>query len=156
MCNGKNNMTIGFLGTDLSWWGCEDRFQTERVAPAQHKSVEKEKVPGVGDWLPSDGKVSQVCLGIIRWSKCSVLPSLFLKVHACPFSGRTLPFIGSLKTAWLSFWVNEPVPQKGMVSPDGTCKYLAALACVICLSALMTLCAYSHVGYCQTNHFAVK
>ena len=56
-------MTIGFLGTDLSWWGCEDSLQTERVAPAQHKSVEKEKIPGVGDWLPSDGKVSQECLG---------------------------------------------------------------------------------------------
>jgi uncharacterized protein (DUF486 family) len=43
-----------------------------------------------------------------------------------------------------------------MVSPDGTGKYLAALACVICLNALMTLCAYSHVGYCQIGHFAVK
>jgi hypothetical protein len=79
-----------------------------------------------------------------------------VKVHASPFSGRTLPFIGSLKTAYLSFRVNEPVPQKGMVSPDGTCKYPAAPACVICLSALMTLCAYLHVGYCQISHFAVK
>jgi hypothetical protein len=43
-----------------------------------------------------------------------------------------------------------------MVSPDGTGKYLAALACVIYLNALMTLCAYSHVGYCQIGPFAVE
>jgi hypothetical protein len=111
-CNEKNNRTTGFLGTDLSWWGCEDRLQTERVAPAQHRSDEKEKVPGVGDWLPSDGKVSQECLETIWWCKYSAL-TFFVKVHACPFSGRTLPFIGSLKTAYLSFELMHLFPKRG-------------------------------------------
>jgi hypothetical protein len=44
----------------------------------------------------------------------------------------------------------------GMVSLDGTWRYLAVPACVICPAAFMILCAYPHVGYYKAGHFAVS
>jgi hypothetical protein len=47
-------------------------------------------------------------------------------------------------------------PEKGIVSLDGTRRYLSVLACVNCPGAFMTLCAYPHVGYYKAGHFAVS
>ena len=48
------------LGEDLVESGCEDQPFEWKSNPAENKSNEKELVPGVGDWSPSDGKISQI------------------------------------------------------------------------------------------------
>jgi hypothetical protein len=119
--------------------------------PAQIKSGEKEKVPGVGDWSPSNGKISQMCLKATEFWEFSFL------VYVCiPDLCKICPFIGLQTKAPPSITSLLCPLIKGIVSLDGTRRSLSVFACVNCYGAFMTLCAYPHVGYYKAAHFFVS
>jgi hypothetical protein len=112
--------------------------------------MRRKMVPGVGDWSPSDGKVSQVCFWAIEWWELS-----FLYMCMRTWFLLNMPFYRLSNDSLPVIWINYFVPWKGMVSLDGTWRCLTILACVAYPVALMTLRAYSHVGHYQAGHLAV-
>ena len=79
-----------------------------------------------------------------------------MHVLCVPGSWLNIPFYRLSEDSSSVLCINWLVPQKGMVSLDGTRRYLAVQAYVICPAILMTLCAYPHMGYYQTGHLAVR
>ena len=131
---------VGLRRSPLEW----------KRRPTQIKSSEKEKVPGVRDWSPSNGKINQVCLKAIELWELS-----FLVCVCVPDLCKIWAFIGFQTTAPLSI-ASLLCPLKRDSIPGWDTK----VSIRPCLREL-PWCIYDFVclsprGILKAGHFAVS